>query len=136
MRGGTNQVAVVNGIRTLEAMRKVAIEERDGGGGAVGFKKCGAMRLEDRVPFDQAGFGTAMRNFVDNLVPLGVDPMAGARQAREPAALVARSGLSETKHAPEGPNRGLWRKEYCPAWSWKFCLAGHTRPGSARLGEP
>ena len=25
------------------------------------------MRLEDRVPFDRAGFGTVMRNFVGNL---------------------------------------------------------------------
>src|SRR6516162_6833213 len=32
------------------------------------------MHLEDRMPFDQAGFGTSMGNFVDNLVPLGVDP--------------------------------------------------------------
>jgi hypothetical protein len=33
----------------------------------IGFKKCGAMRLEDRVPFDRAGFGTPMRDFVGNL---------------------------------------------------------------------
>jgi len=57
------------------------------------------MRLEDRVPFDRAGFGTVMRNFVGNLGASWVPTPPPARLMVSVWDAETRLSLA-TRHAP------------------------------------
>jgi hypothetical protein len=67
------------------------------------------MRLEDRVPFDRAGFGTVMRNFVGNL---GASWVPTPR----PGSPAVGPGLAPPRKRLYGP--ALWR--YLPIKGARF----------------